>query len=251
MDSHPHIVISHEVDVFNKLSEGKLSPTKQGIFNAMWRNTMQTIIHGHRAENVKGYNLLVDGLYQGKYIDHIDVIGDKKGGGTIHLLLQKPEEWSRVYDILKSLNVKLKAIQVYRNPYDIIATTLLLKSTRYTKFASMKDSNVTRQYRSAQVIEDYFLHHNAIINAKKMYNLDLIEIHGKDLISDPRGTLLKLCNHVGVNCSNKYLDICSNKVFKNESRTRRLIKWTDHQLEMIQQNIDKCSDLKGYSFDSL
>ena len=251
MDSHPHIVISHEVDVFNKLSEGKLSPTKQDIFNAVWRNTMQTIINGHRAENFKGYNLLVDGLYQGKYIDHIDVIGDKKGGGTIHLLLQKPEEWSRVYDILKSLNVKLKVIQVYRNPYDTIATTLLLRHNKEIKFANVKQHNITRKGSSVQVIEDYFLYHNAIINVKKMYNLDLAEIHGKDLISDPRGNLLKLCNHVGVNCSNDYLDICSNKVFKNESKTRRLIEWTDQQLQMIQQNIDKYSDLKGYSFDSL
>ena len=254
MDSHPHIVISHEVDVFRKLSEGILSPTKQDIFNAVWKNTMQTIINGHRVENVKGYDLLVDGLYQGKYIDYIDVIGDKKGGGTIRLLSRKPKEWSRVYDILKSLNVKLKIIQVYRNPYDTIATTLLLRNSFKKKFANIKQHNITRKYSSVQVkfvIKDFFLHHNAIIDVKKMHNLDLIEIHGKDLISDPRGTLLKLCNHVGVNCSNNYLDICSDKVFKTESRTRRLMKWTDQQLKMIQQNIDKCTDLKGYNFDSL
>ena len=254
MDSHPHIVISHEVDVFRKLSEGVLSPTKQDIFNAVWRNTMWTIINGRRIENVKGYDLLVDGLYQGKYIDYIDVIGDKKGGGTIHLLSRKPEKWSRVYEILKSLNVKLKVIQVYRNPYDTIASTLILKNNLKKKFANIKQCNTTSNYSSVQVkllIKDFFLHHNAIIDVKKIHNLDLIEIHGKDLISDPRGTLLKLCNHVGVNCSNNYLDICSDKVFKTESRTRRLIKWTDQQLKMIQQNIDKCTDLKGYNFDSL
>jgi len=43
MDSHPHIVISHELDVFTKLSEGILSPIKQDIFNAVWRNAMQAI----------------------------------------------------------------------------------------------------------------------------------------------------------------------------------------------------------------
>ena len=78
MDSHPHIVVSHELNVFALLSQGMISPTKQDIFNAIWKNTQQTIINGIRAKNVKGYNLLVDGLYQGKHIDYIDVIGDKK-----------------------------------------------------------------------------------------------------------------------------------------------------------------------------
>ena len=39
---------------------------------------------------------------------------------------------------------------------------------------------------------------------RRIYNLDIIEIHGKDLIAnhDPKGTLLRLCNHVRANCSN-------------------------------------------------
>ena len=81
MDSHPHIVISHELNVFALLSQGMISPIKQDIFNAIWNNTQQTIINGIRAKNVKGYNLLVDSLYQGKYVNYFDVIGaDKKGG---------------------------------------------------------------------------------------------------------------------------------------------------------------------------
>ena len=254
MDGHPHMVISHEADVFTKLSKRTLRPTKQDIFNTVWNNTMQTIINGHRAKHVKGYDLLVDGLYQGKYVDHIDVIGDKKGGSTANLLLTHPKKWSGAYNILKSLNVPLKVIQVYRNPYDIIATTILLEHNFKQTFANMKQSNITRKVSPSVMdfqIKNYFLQHNAIVNAKKKYNLGLIEIHGKDLISDPRGTLLKLCHHLGVNCSNNYLEICSNKIFKTESRTRRLIKWTDGQLKTIQQNIDKYNNLKGYSFDSL
>ena len=254
LDGHLHMVISHEADVFTKLSNRMLSPTKQDVFNAVWQNTMQTIINGHRAKHVKGYDLLVDGLYQGKYVDHIDVIGDKKGQATADLLLTQPEKWSGAYNILKSFNVTLKVIQVFRNPYDIIATTILLNRNLKQTFASIKQTNITRRVSPSLIshqIKNYFLRHNAIVNAKKKYNLDLIEVHGKDLISDPRGTLLKLCNHLGVNCSNNYLEICSNKIFKTESRTRRLIKWTDEQIKMIQQNIDKYSNLKGYSFDSL
>ena len=91
MDSHPHIVISHEMDLFKKLSDGVIPPGKTEIFNAIWKNTVQTIIDGIRADNDKGYNLTVGNLYEGKYVDHIDVIGDKKGGKTVLLLMQQPK----------------------------------------------------------------------------------------------------------------------------------------------------------------
>ena len=100
-------------------------------------------------------------------------------------------------------------------------------------------------------IDNYFTYLRTILSAKKEYNLDIIEIHNKDLILDPRGTLLKLCGSLGVTCSDNYLDICSNKIYKTESRTRHLINWTNEGLEMVQQNIGKYNLLKDYTFDSL
>ena len=62
-------------------------------------------------------------------------------------------------------------------------------------------------------ISHYFLYHKATVNVKENYNLDIIEIHNKDLISDPKCTLLKLCNSLAVTCSDGYLEMCSNKIF--------------------------------------
>ena len=249
LDSHPHMVISHELDLFTLLSQGMISPTKQDIFNAIWKNSQQTRI---RAGNGKGYNLLVDGVYQGKYIDYIDVIGDKRGRATIDLLRSQPKKWSSAYDALKSLNLNLKVILVLRNPYDNIASTMLLNNYP-EEFRDIKRLNITKRFSLDKInvnIEEYFRHHSAIVNAKRTYNLDMIEVHSKDLISDSRGTLLKLCDHVGVNCSNNYLEMCKNKIYKHESRTRRFIEWPDEQLRVIQQNTEKYNNLKGYSFNS-
>ena len=254
MDSHPHMVISHEADVFTKLSQGLIAPTKTAIFNTVWKNTVETIIHGTRAKNKKGYNLTVNNLYEGSYVDHIDVIGDKKGGGTAGMLRKQPERWLSVFNILKTLNVTLKVILVFRNPYDTIASSVLLASLSKPNYASIKQSNTTIETNPGQinsVINRYFSYLQAIMNAKKTYNLDIIEIHGKDLILDPRGTLSKLCNDLGVICYNNYLDVCSKKIYKTESRTRRLIKWNIGSLKMMKQNIKKYTSLKGYSFDSL
>ena len=100
-------------------------------------------------------------------------------------------------------------------------------------------------------IKSYFTHHQAIVDVKEKYNLSIIEIHGKDLILDPKGILSEMCKSLEVNCSSDYLEICSNKIFRGESRTRDLIQWTDEQLTLIQQNIEKYSSLKGYNSDSM
>ena len=255
MDSHPNMVIASEVDVFARLSDGSLVPTKAEIFNALWVNSKETIINGLRSKYAKGkgYDLYVDGLYEGRYVDHIDVIGDKKGGITTQMLATEPDKWSQVYNILKSLNVSIKVILVIRNPYDNIATGAFY-GFNPNNIANIKQSNNTYNIDPAIIqrnIVRYFLYHQAIINAKKKYNLDIIEIHTKDLISDPRGTLLNLCNSLGVTCSDNYLKICSSKIFKTESRTRHLVKWTDEQLVTIQQNIEKYRCLKGYNFNSM
>ena len=259
MDSHPHMVISHEVDLFTKISSGFVAPTKPEIFNEVWRNSKNTVRKGERTNSKKGYTLLVDGLYQGEYVDHIDVIGDKKGGTTTRMLCYQPDEWLSVYNTLKTLNVTLKVVHVIRNPYDNIATLSLYGlKIGPEKFRILKQSNQTDKlnlvYSNARIenwIDRYFFYRQCITNAKKIYNLDMVEIHNRDLISDPRGTLMKMCNALGVTCSNKYMEICSNKVYKSESKTRHMIKWTNEQLQLIQQNIKKYSNLKGYSFDSL
>ena len=252
MDSHPHMVISHEYTLFQKLSTGALAPTKPDIFNALWK-TDQAVAgkYGIRSLNEKGYTLFVDGLHQGKYVDYIDVIGDKRGDCTIEMFINRPNDWSSVYGILQSLNVTLKVIHVIRNPYDNIASLLFMFES-LTLVGDIKQSNKTHTFNSDRVLDWirlYFQLHEGIVKAKKKYNLDIIEIHGKDLISDPKGTLLKLCNQLGVACSDDYLEMCSKKTYKTESRTRYLVKWTDEQLELIQQNIKKYSCLKGYTFD--
>ena len=45
-------------------------------------------------------------------------------------------------------------------------------------------------------------------------------VHGKDLIEDPKATILSMCNFLGVSCSDDYLETCDSKIFKTESKTR-------------------------------
>lgn len=221
-------------------------------------NAVQTVINGVRTDNRKGYNLTVSNLCEGMYVDNIDVIGDKHGDSAARLLLEKPIKWLAALNIFKSLNVTLKAMLVLRNPYDVIASSLMLDiqimgNLKY-RFAYFKKNNVTIKFTPEQINAHtfiYFKYLRAIMEAKKTYNLDIIEIHGKSIILDPKDTLLQLCNNLGVTCSQNYLDICSNKIFKNQSRTRHLINWTNESPKTVQHNIKKYSSLKGYTFHSM
>ena len=251
LDAHPHMVIAHEANVFGDLCAGTLKPNKDAIFNTIWKNTVRGSEHGKRVTPVKGYSLLVKGLYEGKYVDHIDVIGDKKAGTTTSILLTRRLKFLSSLDTIKSLADSVKMIHVIRNPYDNIATSVVYVMNSKTKVASIKKSEKIVKVSNATIyhqIRHYFAYYKVIEDVK--HNLEYIEVHGRDLVSDTRGTISRICDGLGVFCSDSYLDVCSDKVFKNESKTRYKIQWNKEQLDEIQRNIDRFSSLNGYTFDS-
>jgi len=249
LDAHPHVVIANEADVFSKLLKGQIIPNKYGILNTVWTSSLD----GLRLTNSKGYRLFVDGLFEGAYSDYIDVMGDKKAGVTTQLLLHHSMLWKKAFSTLKSHFDFIKVIHVIRNPYDNIATEVFYHIFSIPKFADVKKNNETLEVRSSIIQQhtvDYFACHKAIVNAQQIYQLDILEVHGRDLIDETKETMMNMCSFLGVNCSHNYLEICSNKVFKSESKTRHLIKWTNNQIKEIQASIEKYSSLKRYTFNS-
>ena len=89
----------------------------------------------------------------------------------------------------------------------------------------------------------------AIQQMKRKYDLDYLEVHGKDLIENPKAIILSMCEFLGVSCSNDYLEICSNKLFKTESKTRYNLKWTNELLSDIQGSIMKFNYAKNACYN--
>ena len=84
LDAHPHIAMSHELHIMKRwdTSYRKNSiKTRIDLFNEILDNTIDTIsgLQGFRSPNLtrKYYTLDVPGLYQGKYEDYLQIIGDK------------------------------------------------------------------------------------------------------------------------------------------------------------------------------
>ena len=256
LDSHPHIVISHELDIFNTVNLNDSSVSRSSWFNHIW-NTSYVKARSSLQSFDKGYSLAIDGLYQGAYQSYIDVIGDKKGGETTTAFLANSKLFqNRLHKLRTLVNLPIKVIHVIRNPYDNIATIAIYRHLHqnHTKVAMTKNSNKTISIKPKLLdysIHYYFDLYQGAEVMRQQFNLDTMDIHGKDLIANPKVIINKMCDFLQVSCSDNYLDIVSRKVFSSESKTRYNVIWTDEQISKIKENIVKYDSLRQYlHFDS-
>ena len=73
LDSHPHIVISNELNVFRNLLNLP-DITKSILFNKIWNTSYEKAVKTDKLgmhSTDKSYSLAVDGLYQGMYHSYI------------------------------------------------------------------------------------------------------------------------------------------------------------------------------------
>lgn len=253
LDGHPHIVISHESKIFRHLIKRPIfAARKSYIFNTIWSSAFLSANSGIRTARVngKGYTLAVGGLYQGTYDSYIDVIGEKKGDLTTEMFLYSPTRLGHVIDKLNTtLGLPLKVFHVIRNPFDNIATAVLYDNFRDGEIGKAKRYKGVYAFNTSLVdkeIETYFRYYQAIEDAKEMFKFDLMEIHGKDFVANPRTMIIKMCNFLKVHCSEDYLSVSSKKIFSSESKTRHKIKWEDYQILKVQSYIENFSNLRRY-----
>ena len=254
LDSHPHIVVSNELDVFSKMNNHS---SKACLFNLIWEKSYRMANLGGLERSGKGYSLSVDGSWQGAYQSYINVIGDKHGGKIAKEFTGDPELFQSHLNKLRSLvNMPIKVIHVIRNPYDNIVTIAFYRyfNNSRVSISTIRKSNRTINIRPGtldRAIRYYFNFFRASELMRQQFNLDVMDVHGKDLITNPMVIVNKMCDFLRVSCSNKYLNTVSRKIFSSESKTRYKVAWTDEQLSEIKENILKYETLRRYSdFDS-
>ena len=79
---------------------------------------------------------------------------------------------------------------------------------------------------------------------KHKYQLDMMELHSKDLIASPKSFITGMIDFLGVECLSDYLNVVNDRVFTAESKTHYNIQWTNEQIMMVKENIRKYEGLQ-------
>ena len=99
------------------------------------------------------------------------------------------------------------------------------------------------------VIGQYFELAASNQRVRERYGDAVIDIPGHETVLRPKETLQRLCDHLGVTCSEDYLEKCSKIVFGTPSVTRDKVVWSEEQKMRVTELMKSYPFLEDYSFD--
>ena len=251
LDAHPNVVIAHEYSLFSKWLENPiLHSNKTWLFNTLYENSLYNSAEGLRMKNAKkkGYSLIIPGWWQGKYNRNIQVIGDKAGGMTAQVYGRNHSAFSATYQQLKHMlsGLPISVIYVLRNPFDNIATMLLYNHHQ------RRSVNQTHKFIDDDALKiqitSYFNQVRTVTDMIRRYHFNVLEVHNIDMISDPKKTMRKVCSHLHIDCPDNYLHICAQVTYPAESRSRELVQWSEENIRIVAQKIQRFESLQRYTF---
>ena len=245
LDAHPHIVISHEYSLFDKWQmQPNEHSDKRWLFNTLYSESR--FLNSHfTTVNHSTMNLVIPGSWQGRYETSLSIIGDNSGWSTVEAFSRDKQKFVDTYNQLKrTVQIPIDVIHVIRNPYDNIATMLLHKENA-TYYEDKRES----ESKEVQIIR-FFEQVRSVVEMTNTAHLSIIEVHNIDMITKPKITMRMLCDRLRISCSEQLLQMCTHKIFSSEPKSRHLMKWTPHLVELIAKNIQKYDHLRRYSFTS-
>ncbi len=228
LDAHPNVVIAHELNAM-KLFESKF--TKQQIYYLLLKNSQEFAQQGR---SWSGYSYQVPNQWQGDF-ENLQIIGDKKAALSTIKLGQNPQLLDR---IKKTIQLPIKFIHVYRNPYDNITTMFKKKDRKRTEILDFKGT-INYYFDLCETI-------NSIKNTIPAQ--DIFDLKQESLILDPQKTLKELCDFLKIKTTSEYLNDCASIIFKSPHKTRETIQWKEEEIELVKSKMLKFDFLKEYCY---
>ena len=98
-------------------------------------------------------------------------------------------------------------------------------------------------------ISIYFTLAAANQRVREQYGAAVLDIPGHETVLRPKETLQRLCDHLGVTCSEDYFEKCSKIMYGSPSVTRDKVVWSDEQIKRVTEMMKSYPFLKDYSYD--
>ncbi len=236
IDAHPNAVAAHELDVLGLVRLGLRWPEIVALIDD---NSRRFRTNG-RWWNGYAYDPeheLPPGAVQ--------VIGDKKGDWAVRHLLEEPT----VLDLLQRRvgRRRIVFVIVTRNPFDNVATMSLRKSRRYDKLRIETGDNQRRDLPtevSDEMVDDYGQLSAGV--SKLAEQVDTLVIAHEDLVGDPRGTIRRLYEGLGLPATDEVVDSVAGLVSPRPNETRHRVAWTDRQVDQLVETMAEAPHLASY-----
>jgi len=225
LDAHPEVVIAHELNVLRYVKYGF---PRDPIFALLWENARS---HAEAGRVQTGYGYAVPGQWQGR-ARRLRVIGDKRGGSAIRRLQARPGHLAR---LRRRVGVPLRFVHVLRNPYDNIATIHRRRPHHGL------DAAIAHYFGMVRGVEALW---------QEVPAHERIDVRHEDLVADPRRELTRVCDALGVEAPQDYLEACAGVVWPAPRPSRQAIEWPPGSRERIQDELEGHPFLHGYRFDS-
>jgi len=239
LDAHPNALVSHEFHALKKISEGWTgNQLMNGIISTSVKQAAEgrsqsEIDHGDEyyleAEPTQAkyrFDYSIPNQFQGQIDGRIEVIGDKKGGGSTTILAEIPELLQKLRD---AVNLPIKLIYVVRNPYDNIST-----------MAFRSGNSLISQ------VKEYRWYIENIHEILERETHECLTIYQEDFIMDTKQQLELICNWLKLDSSPSYIEDAASIVYKNPHESRNRLEWGDIERNEVENVIKKWPVLSRY-----
>lgn len=228
LDAHPSVIMADETDILEHIASGY---SKEQLFHVLLKGSRREAMKGRvTARRLQAYSFEVPGLWQGRYAT-LQVIGASKAGPTTRRLGSDLVLLDQAQAALDGLDMKL--IQVIRNPFDPI-TVMCVRGKRSI----------------ANAVEHYFDYCETLLKLRQRLNDEqLLSVRYEHFVATPKQALAEICDFLGLEADESYLDACAAVIWPEADRSRDLIDWPAEWIEIVEERINCYSFLRGYRFD--
>jgi len=218
LNANPNVICSNQLNIFSSDKVDLNYIMSYSTNPSTWKDTTQ-IVHVPKQE--------------------ITVIGDKTGHRTVTLLEDNPK---RLGIIKSQVKVPIKWIHVVRNPYDNLATWVILNY----KNKSKNGQKISIKQELNEVIQKYSLLNQTIDKLRK--SEDVLTINHEYVITRMHDTLERMANFLEISFDPIWRDNVRSTVWKRPRITRNKVKWTNEQKKTVEKIIRQYPWLNGYVY---
>lgn len=226
LDAHPDVVMSDEHDALRYVEAGF---TREQLWHALDRGARAEARRGRiTARRLEPYDVALPGQSQGRS-DAPRVVGDTTTGRTTRRLGADPLLFGRVRELVAPATVRV--VHVVRNPFDPISV-MVVRGRR-----TMRDA-----------VDRYFADCTTLLALRSQLPPDVVhEVRHEDVVADPRASIGRCCDVLGVARDPEHLAAVEAKVGPRPSPRHTLVSWSPRWIREVERRIGEVDFLEGYT----